>query len=167
LAQKRRQGRSGRLSDRVKIRSGGPGDQLWVRDLGRRTVASSVSALRDAPGETVASSFDRLLDFAFGQSHVLLVAEDELERLGYVLFLDRLPDEVSGLPQAFIVYVAVEPHARRHGAGRQLIEAAEAEARRRELPYASFMVTEENVSARELYAQLGYQTERRQLCKRL
>ncbi len=138
-----------------------------MRDLGRRTVASSLSALRDASPDTVATSLERLLDFAFGQSHVLLVAEDALERLGYVLFLDRMPDEVSGLAQAFIVYVAVEPHARRRGIGRRLIEAAEAEARRRDLPYASFMVTEENLSARELYAQLGYQTERRQLCKRL
>jgi len=138
-----------------------------VRDLGLRTVASSVSALREAEPETVANSFDRLLDFAFAQSHVLLVAEDRLERLGFVLFLDRLPDEVSGLPQAFIVYVAVEPHARRRGAGRALMAAAEDEARKRGLPYASFMVTEENDSARELYAQLGYQTERRQLCKRL
>ena len=162
-----RQSRCGRLSEKVTIRPGGPGDQLWARDLGRRTVESSVSVLREAPAETVASSFERLLDFAFGQSHVLLVAEDDLERLGYVLFLDHLPDEVSGLPQAFIVYVAVEPHARRRGVGRELIEAAEAESRRRGLPYASFMVTEENVSARELYAQLGYQTERRQLCKRL
>jgi ribosomal protein S18 acetylase RimI-like enzyme len=167
VARRRGQSRSRRLSDGVGIRAGAPGDQTWVRDLGRRTVATSVSVLRDAASETVGESFDRLLDFAFGQSHVLLVAEDRLERLGFVLFLDRLPDEVSGLPQAFIVYVAVEPHARRRGVGRALMDAAEAEARSRNLPYASFMVTEENVSARELYAQLGYQTERRQLCKRL
>ena len=167
MAHRAERNRSGRLSEPSSIRNGGPGDQAWARDLGHRTLSSSVSALRDAPESMVGESFDRLLDFAFGQSHVLLVAEDTLERLGFALFLDRLPDEVSGWPQAFVVYVAVEPHARRHGIGRQLMEACEAEARRRKLPYASFMVTEENVAARELYAQLGYQTERRQLCKRL
>jgi len=35
------------------------------------------------------------------------------------------------------------------------------------LSYISFMVTEENVGARELYAHLGYRTERRQLCKQV
>jgi len=167
LARRAERNRSGRLSEPSSIRNGGPGDQIWARDLGRRTLSSSISALRDAPLNTVGDSFERLLDFAFGQSHVLLVAEDSSGRLGFALFLDRLPDEVSGLPQAFVVYVAVEPHARRRGIGRRLMEACEAEARRRKLPYVSFMVTEENAAARELYAQLGYQTERRQLCKRL
>jgi ribosomal protein S18 acetylase RimI-like enzyme len=167
VAQRPCRHRSRRLSEDFKIREGGAGDHAWVRDLGRRTVSSSVSALRDPSPSTVGDSFDRLVDFAFGQSHVLLVAEDGLERLGFVLFLDRLLDEVTGLPQAFVVYVAVEPHARRRGAGRRLMAAAESEARKRNLAYASFMVTEENDAARELYAQLGYQTERRQLCKRL
>ena len=142
-------------------------DLEWVRDLGKRTMLSSVSALRDAEPERVAESFERLFEFAFGQSHVLLVARDVLEQLGFVLFLDRMLDEVTGLPQAFVVYVAVEPHARKRHIGRALMLAAEAEARTRGLPYMSFMVTEENVDARELYAQLGFQTERRQLCKRL
>jgi ribosomal protein S18 acetylase RimI-like enzyme len=128
---------------------------------------SSVSRLREAAPVEVGESFERLFAFAFGQSHVLLVAEEASERVGFVLFLDRLPDEVTGLAQAFVVYAAVEPHARRRGIGRQLFVAAEDEARARGLHYLSFMVTEENVAARELYAQLGYQTERRQLCKQL
>lgn len=115
----------------------------------------------------MAESFDRLLVFAFDQSHVLLVAEDGDDRLGFVLFLDKMPDEVGGVPQAFVVYLAVEPSARRRGIGRRLFMAAEAAARERGLPYVSFMVTEENAAARELYAQLGYRTERRQLCKQL
>jgi ribosomal protein S18 acetylase RimI-like enzyme len=157
----------GSLTGIYRIGDGKPEDFDWVRDLGHRTMLSSVSGLRDAEPARVAESFDRLLDFAFGHSHVLLVARDPMERLGFVLFLDQLPDEVTGLPQAFVAYAAVEPHARRREIGRGLFVAAEAEARKRGLPYMSFMVTEENVAARELYAQLGYQTERRQLCKRL
>jgi ribosomal protein S18 acetylase RimI-like enzyme len=138
-----------------------------VIELGRRTLADSVPSLRAVSPAQVAASFDRLIEYAFAQSHVLLVAEDALEPLGYVLFLDGMPDEVTGSAQAFVVYFAVEPGVRRRGIGRQLFEAAESAARARGLPYLTFMVTEENLAARELYAQLGYATERRQLCKRL
>ncbi len=149
------------------IRPGEARDVAWVRDLGHRTLSASVSALRESDPRHVDDSFERLIEFALGQSHVLLVAEDTLDPLGFVLFLDSLPDEVTGLAQAFVVYAAVEPHARRRGIGRRLFQAVEDAARERGLGYASFMVTEENLAARELYAQLGYATERRQLCKRL
>ena len=135
--------------------------------MGLRTIASSISALRAPATTSVAESFDRLLAWAFEQSHVLLVAEDGAERLGFVLLLDSMPDEVGATPQAFVVYAAVEPSARRRGIGRRLFTAAEDAARERGLPFISFMVTEENAAARELYAQLGYRTERRQLCKQL
>ena len=164
---RRRGGGSRRLNAQYTIRAGEPRDVAWIVELGRRTLADSVSPVRDAAPAQVSASFDQLMHYALGQSHVLLVAEDALEPLGYVLFLDSLPDEVTGSPQAFVVYFAVEPSARRRGVGRRLFEAAEAAARARGLPYMTFMVTEENLAARELYAQLGYVTERRQLCKRL
>ena len=81
--------------------------------------------------------------------------------------LDTLDDEVSGLPQGFIAYMAVEPSARRTGVARALLAAAEARARERGLPHIALMVTEDNAPARELYAQAGYRTERRLLCKTL
>lgn len=136
-------------------------------DLGRRTASSSVSDVRAPDKVTLDASFERLFEFTFGQSHVLLVAEENSQALGFVLFLDKLLDEVSGLPQAFVAYAAVEPHARRRGIGKALFIAAEDAARARGLPHITFMVTEENVAARELYAHLGYRTERRQLCKTL
>jgi ribosomal protein S18 acetylase RimI-like enzyme len=158
-------GGCGRLS--ISVRAGDARDRRWVSDLGRRSAPSSVSTLRAVDKSALDASFDRLFEFAFGQSHVLLVAEEGAEPLGYVLFLDRLPDEVTGGPQAFVVYLAVEPHARRRGIGKALMLAAEEAARTRELGHVSFMVTEDNLEARELYAQLGYRTERRQLCKPL
>jgi len=71
------------------------------------------------------------------------------------------------MPQGFIAYMAVEPDARRLGIGVQLLEAAENAARVRGLPHMALMVTEDNDAARELYAQAGYVTERRLLCKPL
>jgi ribosomal protein S18 acetylase RimI-like enzyme len=53
------------------------------------------------------------------------------------------------------------------GIAAHLLAAAEDEARVRGLEYLALMVTEENAAARELYAQAGYVTERRLLCKPL
>ncbi|HMD02667.1 MAG TPA: GNAT family N-acetyltransferase [Candidatus Baltobacteraceae bacterium] len=113
------------------------------------------------------ASYARLVDFAFDQSHALFVAVAGLERLGFLLMLDSLPDEVTGLPQAFVAFMAVEPGARRRGIGAGLLKAAEDAARERGLGFVSLLVTEDNAPARELYAQAGYVTERRMLCKPL
>ena len=113
------------------------------------------------------ASYERLIDFALEQSHELFIAASDDERLGFLLMLDSLPDEVSALPQAFVVFMAVEPHARRIGIAASLLGAAEDTARARGLGYLALMVTEENAAARELYAQAGFLTERRLLCKPL
>jgi ribosomal protein S18 acetylase RimI-like enzyme len=155
-------------SGTVALRRGGPADRGFVLDLGRRTTLDSMSALRTAPPVMLQSSFEQLIDFAFERQYVLLIAERELDGpVGFLLMLDDLPDEVTALPQGFIAYMAVEPDARRHGIGEQLLAAAEDAARVRGLPYMALMVTEDNGAARELYAQAGYVTERRLLCKPL
>jgi ribosomal protein S18 acetylase RimI-like enzyme len=149
------------------IRRGGPDDRAFLLDLGKRTVGDSLSDCRPAPLVLAQSSYERMLDFTGGQSQIVLIAESRLERLGFLLLLDDLPDEVTSIPQAFVAYMAVEPHARRRGVGRALLAAAEDAARERGLPFLALMVTEDNLSARGLYAQAGYVTERRLLCKAL
>lgn len=150
------------------VRRGSMGDRAFVADLGRRTLDDSVSALRRAPRVALEASFERLLDFAFERSYVLLIAETELDGpLGFILLLDELPDEMTGEIQGFVAYMAVEPEARHRGIAARLLGAAEDAARVRGLPYMALMVTEENEAARELYAGAGYQTERRLLCKPL
>jgi len=112
-------------------------------------------------------AYDRLLEFIFQQSHVALIAAEGGERLGFLLLLDRLPEDVSLAPQAYIAYMAVEPAQQRRGIGRALLNAAEEVARQRGLPAIAMMVTEGNVPALELYTSSGYRTERRVLCKPL
>lgn len=142
-------------------------DRAFVGDLGRRSTASSISSLRPAPFPAVAAAFERLLETVEAQSHVTLVAECDGRRAGFALLLDDLPDDVTGLPQAFLAYMAVEPALQRRGIGDALLRAAEDEAKRRGLPYMAFMVTEENAAATALYERAGYVTERRLLCKAL
>ncbi len=142
-------------------------DRAFVEDLGRRSAPSSVSSLRPALPQTVAASYERLLETVAAQPHLVLVAECDGRRAGFALLLNDLPDDVTGMPQAFLAYMAVEPSLRRRGIGAALLRAAEDEAKRRGLPYMAFMVTDENAAARALYEGAGYVSERRLLCKAL
>jgi ribosomal protein S18 acetylase RimI-like enzyme len=142
-------------------------DRAFVRELGRRCAMSSVASTRPADESDVLAAFDRLVQIVESQSHAVLIARLDGERVGFLLLLDDLPDEVTSSAQAFVAYMAVDPARRGEGVGSALLAAAEHEARRRSLPYMSLMVTEENEPARALYARAGYQTERRLLCKRL
>jgi ribosomal protein S18 acetylase RimI-like enzyme len=156
------------MSAQITMRQGSAADRAFVLDLGSRTSIDSVSSMRAASEALVRGSFEQLVAYAFARSYVLEIAETALDGpVGFVLMLNDLPDEVTGMPQGFIAYMAVEPESRRHGVARQLLFVAEEQARARGLPVIALMVTEDNVAARELYAQAGYRTERRLLCKTL
>jgi ribosomal protein S18 acetylase RimI-like enzyme len=162
----RRSGFAPRVTLEVR-RAEGAGDAAFVKSLGRECAMSSVASLRPAIESNVRAAFDRLYEIVEDQSHVTFIAQRGGERVGFLLLLDRLPDEVTLLPQGFVAYMAVAPGARGDGAGSALLAAAEDEARRRLLPYMALMVTEENEAARRLYERAGYRTERRLLCKPL
>ena len=151
----------------IAVREGRPDDRPFVAELGRQTMGDSVARFRYVNDAMLEASYDGLLDFVFRQSHVLLIAEQHEKRLGFILMLDTMPDEVTRMPQAFIAYMAVEPSVRGRGIGSRLLAAAEDEARRRGLPYMGLMVTEDNAAARALYERAGFLTERRLLCKPL
>ncbi len=151
----------------LTVRRGGPRDRDFVRELGRRSGGSSVSAVRVARYEDVVLSFDRLIEFVFTRDHDALVAEEHGVQVGFLLLLYDIPDEVTLTEQAFVAYTAVEPFARKRGAARALLAAAEDAARARGLGYVSLMVTEDNRAARALYDGAGYATERRMLTKPL
>jgi ribosomal-protein-alanine N-acetyltransferase len=151
----------------LAVRHGDDRDRAFVRDLGERTVMDSVPSTRDAIPAMARLSFERLLEYVYTQSHVIIIAEENGTKLGFLILLDTMPDEVTLAPQAFIAYMAVEPGARRRGIGSALLEAAQEAARERNLPTLAMMVTEENAPARRLYEQAGFGTERRLLCKRM
>ena len=151
----------------IAVRRGERADRDFVRDLGRRSATSSVSAVREARYDDVLEAFERLADFVYGRRHELLIAERDGTRAGFLLLLYDIPDEVTMAPQAFIAYMAVEPAASKLGVGRALLDTAEAHARAAGLPHISLMVTDENTPARALYDRAGYVTERLMLTKPL
>ena len=151
----------------VMIRRGEFADRDFVRDLGLRSATTSVSPVREARHADVLDAFDRLAEFVYGRRHDLLIAEADGERIGFLLLLYDVPDEVTLTEQAFVAYTAVEPYARGRGAGRALMNAAETFARAQGLRYVSLMVTDDNAPARALYDHAGFVTERRMLTKAL
>ena len=151
----------------VAVRRGDRGDRDFVRDLGRRSAASSVSAVRVARYDDVLESFERLAEFVYGRRHDVLIAEENGERVGFLLLLYDIPDEVTLTDQAFVAYTAVEPLARGRGVGRALITAVDDFARAQDLRYVSLMVTDDNAPARTLYDKAGFVTERRMMTKAL
>lgn len=151
----------------VAIRRGERGDRGFVLDLGARVAETSVSSLRSAALPLVESAFRTLTEYVWSRDHDTLIAEEAGRPVGFALVVHDLPDEVSLTEQAFIAYMAVEPAARRRGAGRALLDAVERLAAERGVDYVSLMVTEENAPARDLYAGAGFATERRMLTKRV
>ncbi|HTD33687.1 MAG TPA: GNAT family N-acetyltransferase [Candidatus Elarobacter sp.] len=149
----------------IAVRRGEKDDREFVRELGRRSATSSVSAVRLAKYDDVLSSFERLADWVYTRRHDLLIAEEHGERVGFLLLLYDVPDEVTLTDQAFVAYTAVEPFARGRGAGRAMMDAAEACALAHGLKYVCLMVTEDNAPARALYERAGFVTERRMLTK--
>ena len=149
----------------VAVRRGTRDDREFVRALASSTATSSVSAARVAKYDDVVGSTARLVEFVFKRKHDVLIAEENGERVGFLLLLYDVPDEVTLTDQAFVAYTAVEPHARGRGAGRALLDAAEALARAHGLRYVSLMVTEDNAPARALYEGAGFLTERRMMTK--
>jgi ribosomal protein S18 acetylase RimI-like enzyme len=151
----------------IAIRRGTVVDRNFVRDLGKRVAATSVSALRPVALVAVEDAFDRLAQFVYGRRHELLIAHEGERRLGFLLLLLDLPDEVTNGDQAFVAYMAVEPAEQGRGVGTALVAGAEELARAFGLPYLSLMVTEDNAAAQRLYARAGLVTERRMLTKPL
>jgi len=151
----------------IAIRRGTAADRSFVGDLGKRVAATSISAIRPVEIASVESAFDRLTHFVYGRRHELLVAHDGGRRLGFLLLLLDLPDEVTNSDQAFIAYMAVEPGEQGRGVGSALVAGAEDLARAFGLPHLSLMVTEDNAAAQRLYARAGLVTERRMLTKPL
>ncbi|MDQ2866776.1 MAG: GNAT family N-acetyltransferase [Candidatus Eremiobacteraeota bacterium] len=151
----------------LDIRIARPEDRTFIEALGKQTAMDSVPAGRTVDVREVLDNYIRLLEIVFGQSHVALVAHRSGVRVGFLLMLDAMPDEVTGNAQGFVAYMAVDPRHRNAGVGAALLERGEDEARKRRLPAMALMVTEDNAPARTLYERAGFSTERRLLCKML
>lgn len=152
----------------ITVRRAQPDDGAFIESVGAATADTSISHVRPADRRSVIASFQRLAAFCRDRNGVItLIAQSGTQRVGFLILLIDVPDEVTQAPQAFIAYMAVEPGARRTGAGRALLAAAEQEARQLGLPHLSLMVSNDNAAARRLYASAGFLDERTLMTKSL
>jgi ribosomal protein S18 acetylase RimI-like enzyme len=96
--------------------------------------------------------------------HHLFTAYDGETEIG--LFWLQIRTRATG-PEGFILDIEVRPDQRRHGYGRAIMTAGEEECRRRGVTAIGLNVFAQNVGARALYDQLGYQVTSTQMRKRL
>ncbi|TAM62077.1 GNAT family N-acetyltransferase [bacterium] len=151
----------------VTVRAALPGEEAWALALAIRVAGDQVPPARDAAPALLAINVERLFAFCRAREHRLLIAEEAGSAVGFLLLLVNFPHEVTGLPEGYVAYVAVEPEQRRRGAARALMAAAEAEARRCGMSQMGLVVTAGNVAATQLYDALNYTTERTVRCKDL
>lgn len=97
----------------------------------------------------------------------LWVLEGEGQRyLGHLWLTDKL-DRLTGARILEVSTMGLVSGSRGKGLGRVLMQKAEDEARAREIEVIELSVAGNNRRARELYKDLGYETTRRQMRRRL
>lgn len=151
----------------VTVREALPGEDAWALDLAIRVAGDQVPPARDAAGPLLAVNVERLFAFCRVREHRLLIADRDGRPIGFLLLLLNFPNEVTGLPEGYVAYMAVVPEERRRGVARALLTAAEAQARRYGMRQMSLIVTEGNEPAIRLYDSLQYVVERTVRCKNL
>lgn len=88
---------------------------------------------------------------------VVLVAEEGGEVIGYTYAGIEGIDYMSLRGPAGALYdIVVDPSRRRHGVGRQLLDATLAELRARGAPRVVLSTAEQNVTAQQLFAHAGF-----------
>jgi ribosomal protein S18 acetylase RimI-like enzyme len=97
----------------------------------------------------------------------LLVVEDDDETYAGHLWLCEDRDTFSGLARLWVLTVAIVPKFRSRGLGRLLMERAVNEARSRGIGAVSLSVAADNVVARKLYEEMGFEAVRLHMVKRV
>jgi ribosomal protein S18 acetylase RimI-like enzyme len=130
-----------------------------------RQVAESGSMSWTAAVEKASADYARLLPRGLhSPDHYLFTAYDGDDEVG-VLWL-HLEAGADGL-RAFVYDVHVRPERRREGHGRAVMLAGEEFARTQGAAWMDLNVFGQNVGARALYEELGYETTSVQMRKRL
>jgi len=93
-----------------------------------------------------------------GDERIVLVAEDDGTRLGFV-HLETSVDFFTRERHGHVSTIVVSPHAERRGVGRALVDAAEAWCRERRYRLLTLHVFDANAPARRLYERAGFRVD--------
>ena len=98
---------------------------------------------------------------------MLLVLEDDDGTFAGHLWLREEIDAFSGVIRLWVLSVAIVSKYRSRGWGRLLMERAVEEARARKLGSVGLSVAADNIVARKLYEEMGFEATRLAMFKRV
>ncbi len=139
-------------------------------ELAKRVIPVNISPWRQQPmEETMKYRIKMLKNFWtwINQSgSKVFIAEMEQEKpVGFLVLYPNAVEELTGLPQGWVMDIAVLEDYRNHGIGRVLMEAAETYCREQGIEYLGLAVSSHNVQAVKLYQSLGFAEERKLMVK--
>ncbi len=152
------------------IRQGTYQDWPFMFELGKEVIPVNISPWRQQPLEVTMEYRLKLLKNFWSwvrqsNSRVLIAENDEKRPIGFCVIYPKAVEELTGLPQAWIMDIAVVADYRNQGVGRALMEAAERYCREEDIPYLGLAVSSHNVQALKLYQDLGFVEERKLMVK--
>jgi ribosomal protein S18 acetylase RimI-like enzyme len=103
--------------------------------------------------------------FAVPRAKLLVLESEQSEYLGHLWLTEE--QYASGKRILEVTTMGIQRESRGQGLGRLLMQRAEAEARERGIEDIELSVAGNNRRARDLYRDLGYETVRRTMRKRL
>ncbi|HSS50039.1 MAG TPA: GNAT family N-acetyltransferase [Thermoanaerobaculia bacterium] len=145
----------------VTVREARPDDQPFILETAGRLAGGFPLPPWRSSEEVVAGEVRTLRDFLSdgGAGSKLLVAEDAHGNpLGFI-FLETGEDYFTLTRHGHVGILAVAVAAEGRGAGRALMQAAEAWGREQGFPKLTLNVFENNHHARKVYERLGYSPE--------
>lgn len=152
------------------IRQGTIQDWPFMYELAKEVIPVNISPWRKQQLEVTMEYRLRMLKNFWSwirqtDSKVLIAENDEKKSIGFCVIYPKAVEELTGLPQAWIMDISVAADYRNQGVGRALMEAAERYCRDEDIPYLGLAVSTHNLQALKLYQDLGFIEERKQMVK--
>jgi ribosomal protein S18 acetylase RimI-like enzyme len=141
-------------------------------------IETGLGTLRQSPQEekdAFAARWAEVLKASWGwtmsgpskDKSLLLVLEDDTGEYAGHLWLREEIDALSGVMRLWVLTVAIVSRFRSRGWGRLLMERAVEEARARKVGSVGLSVAADNVVARKLYEEMGFEATRLAMFRRV
>lgn len=157
-----------------RLRSYRPDDFPRFLALDLETAQDALGEATDAERKSVRDKWANLLahrrftpaGFAAPRAELFILEGDDGGYLGHLWLTEKI-DDLAGTRLLEVTTMGIVREARGQGLGRLLMQKADASAREKGIDAIELSVAGNNRRARDLYRDLGYETTRRAMRKRL
>ena len=152
-----------------RLRPYQPSDWQQLLSLELETAQDALGDTTEEERSTLRERWPRALSEqlkATPGAEVWVLEGDSGQYLGH-LWLTEKDDEISGVKVLEVTTMGIVREARGQGLGRVLMQKAEGAAREKKIDHIELSVAGNNRRARDLYRDLGYDTTRRTMRKKL